>query len=410
MRRSTTRDDVPHLRRVTVDGAKNIISEVADTVTSLGQGLHKADQLNIDAATEACRSSPTFPEAIAYSRFLPNQTVPRYVRPKPPNVSHSLMVLLGGLSLASWARCHTALCAAGEQRRWTYFVISHPCVVPVNRAIYQRMAQDGCSLAIGVPARWRNEFHGGSFAPCPSPSRSRNSSRFHSCFRDGPSDTCLVNPRSILKAYRPSTLFIEAEAFSFSALQWGAAARSLQIPFGVQAAENLDRPMPAPVICIESGYSVTHDLLGRSIAAGEHARAWGARGDVVLLPHAVPLWDMSRIPSAVFTIGYAGRLVPEKGISDCTVDAFLRMTVSAELVLFGDGPMRPGVERGSSKLEWSLTSLTKGWPRHTRGSISSSCRCRAARRPGKNSSAVFSSKRCRVVSHSWARTAERSPG
>ena len=58
----------------------------------------------------------------------------------------------------------------------------------------------------------------------------------------------------------------------------------------------------------------------------------------------------SRIPSAVFTIGYAGRLVPEKGISDL-VDAFLRMTVPAELVLFGDGPLRPGIERGSSKIK-----------------------------------------------------------
>jgi len=52
----------------------------------------------------------------------------------------------------------------------------------------------------------------------------------------------------------------------------------------------------------------------------------------------------------VFTIGYAGRLVPEKGITDL-VDAFLRMTVSAELVLFGDGPLRPGIERGSSRIK-----------------------------------------------------------
>ncbi len=131
----------------------------------------------------------------------------------------------------------------------------------------------------------------------------------------------LVNPRSTLKAYRPSTLFIEAEASSFSALQWGAAARSLQIPFGLQAAENLDRPLPVPVIA-DPRWLLAHArfVAARSPAAGELARAWGARGDVVLLPHAVPPWNVSRISSTVFTVGYAGRLVPEKGISDL-VDA-----------------------------------------------------------------------------------------
>jgi glycosyltransferase involved in cell wall biosynthesis len=222
----------------------------------------------------------------------------------------------------------------------------------MNQAIYQRMAQDGCSLAIGVPARWRNEFHGGWLAPVPLEGLERALFTLPVLFPGRPQrHLYLVNPRSTLKAYRPSTLFIEAEAFSFSALQWGAAARSLQIPFGVQAAENLDRPLPAPVIAYRR-WLLSHAsfVAARSTAAGERVHEWGARGDVVLLPHAVPLWNVSRTPSAVFTIGYAGRLVPEKGISDL-VDAFLRMNVPAQLVLFGDGPLRPGVERGSSKIK-----------------------------------------------------------
>ena len=241
---------------------------------------------------------------------------------------------------------------SGRTRALDLLVISHPCVVPVNQAIYQRMAQDGCSLAIGVPARWRNEFHGGSLAPVPLDGLEQALFTLPVLFPGRPQrHLYLVNPRSTLKAYRPSTLFIEAEAFSFSALQWGAAARSLRIPFGVQAAENLDRPLPAPVIAYRR-WLLAHArfVAARSTAAGERARAWGARGDVVLLPHAVPLWNVSRIPSAVFTIGYAGRLVPEKGISDL-VDAFLRMTVPAELVLFGDGPLRPGIERGSPNIK-----------------------------------------------------------
>ena len=214
------------------------------------------------------------------------------------------------------------------------------------------MAQDGCSLAIGVPARWRSEFHGGSFAPEPLHGLEQALFTLPVLFPGRPQrHLYLVNPRSTLKAYRPSTLFIEAEAFSFSALQWGAAARSLRIPFGVQAAENLDRPLPAPVVAYRRWLlAEARFVAARSPTAAERARAWGARGEVVLLPHAVPLWNLSRTPSAVFTIGYAGRLVPEKGISDL-VDAFLRMTVPAELVLFGDGPLRPGIERDSSKIK-----------------------------------------------------------
>ena len=231
-------------------------------------------------------------------------------------------------------------------------MISHPCVVPVNRAVYQRMAQDGCSLAIGVPARWRNEFHGGSHTSVPVGGSDLEVFTLPVLFPGRPQrHLYLVNPRSTLKAYRPSTLFIEAEASSFSALQWGAAARSLHIPFGVQAAENLDRPLPAPVT-VYRRWLLAHArfVAARSAVAGERARAWGAHGDVVFLPHAVPLWNVTRIPSAVFTIGYAGRLVPEKGISDL-VDAFQRMTVPAELVLFGNGPLRPEIERDSPKIK-----------------------------------------------------------
>ena len=315
-----------------VNEGTNFISELADTMTCLSQELHKADQFDIERA--ACRAQ------VQYSNVT------------PPRRSDAAAVRAPGSRLVAWTRVSYCAVRSGRAKALDLLVISHPCVVPVNRAIYQRMAQDGCSLAIGVPARWRNEFHGGSFTPVPLPGPDPALFTLPILFPGRPQrHLYLVNPRSILKTYRPSTLFIEAEAFSFSALQWGAAARSLRIPFGVQAAENLDRPLPAPVVAYRK-WLLTHAsfVAARSVAAGERAREWGARGDIVLVPHAVPLWNVSRIPSGVFTIGYAGRLVPEKGITDL-VDAFLRMTVSAELVLFGDGPLRPGIERGSSRIK-----------------------------------------------------------
>ena len=45
----------------------------------------------------------------------------------------------------------------------------------------------------------------------------------------------------------PDVAFVEAEPYALAAAQWGRALASLEIPFGVQCYENIDRPLPAPV-------------------------------------------------------------------------------------------------------------------------------------------------------------------
>ena len=233
-------------------------------------------------------------------------------------------------------------------RELDLLVISHPCVVPANQSIYRRMLQDGCSLAVGVPSRWKDDFHREWFAPLRLEGLEENIFNIPILFPGRPQrHLYFASSHAILKQLRPVALFIEAEPSSISALQWGAAARSLRIPFGVQAAENLDRTLPAPVI----GYRTwllerPRFVAARTYTAGQRVREWGARGEVVVVPHAVPEWEVSRTPSAVFTIGFAGRLVPEKGIWDL-VAAADRMSVPAELILFGDGPLRTEIERSS---------------------------------------------------------------
>ena len=188
--------------------------------------------------------------------------------------------------------------------------------------------------------------------PSPCMGWSRHSSRFRSCFREGLSGTCTS---SILAPPSRHTGRRRSSSRRRPSLSLRCSGEPPPDPSGSPSVFRPPKTSTArcrlPSLRIEGGYSLRRALFAaRSPAAAERARAWGARGDVVLLPHAVPLWNVSRTPSAVFTIGYAGRLVPEKGISDL-VDAFLRMTVPAELVLFGDGPMRPGIERGSSKIK-----------------------------------------------------------
>ncbi|MHB8185472.1 MAG: glycosyltransferase [Dermatophilaceae bacterium] len=138
------------------------------------------------------------------------------------------------------------------------------------------------------------------------------------------------------------------------AAQWGLAAHLLGIPFGVQFAENLDRPLQRPARIIRSAVLPRATFVAaRSDAAARLAVEWGARGDVRLIPHHVPGWPLpERRSRARFTVGYAGRLVAEKGL-DTLVAAIRRLALPVELLVAGDGPLRSwleSVDLGASSL------------------------------------------------------------
>jgi glycosyltransferase involved in cell wall biosynthesis len=81
-------------------------------------------------------------------------------------------------------------------------------------------------------------------------------------------------------------------------------------------------------------------VAARSPAAADLARAWGACGHMALVPPAVPAWNAG--PPAPgprpFCIGFAGRLVPEKGIWDL-VEAVRCLDGPVRLLFAGSGPL-----------------------------------------------------------------------
>ena len=164
---------------------------------------------------------------------------------------------------------------------------------------------------------------------------------------------------------RPDVAFVEAEPYSLSATQWGQVFTRQGIPFGVQCAENIDRALPLPVRALRSRVLRRAAFVAaRSDSAARLARAWGASGEVALAPHAVPEWepapragDAERLCSAgptrhpdapreaerPFTIGYAGRLVESKGLTDLLA-AVRMLEAPVELLLIGDGELRAQLE------------------------------------------------------------------
>ena len=218
------------------------------------------------------------------------------------------------------AHSNTGLCnqmTSMENNR--LLVVSHPAVVNVNQEVYRELARRGWNVKIVVPSRWRNEYSGATMTP-------KALAGMEATLRPTPivlpgrpqRHLYLTRCRAVCREFNPDVAFIEAEPFSFPATQWGRAFARLRIPFGVQIYENIDRSLPLPVRMMRS--RVLRDaafVAARSDTAARLARDWGAIGEVKSAPPAVPPWEPAPpAPERPFTVGYAGRLVASKGLTD----------------------------------------------------------------------------------------------
>jgi glycosyltransferase involved in cell wall biosynthesis len=225
-------------------------------------------------------------------------------------------------------------------------VVSHPSVVSVNQEVYRELARRGWQVTVVVPSRWRHEYSQADVRPQALPGMESSLRPTPVVLRGRPQrHLYLTRVGAVCREVRPDVAFLEAEPFSLPAAQWGFALRRLGVPFGVQSYENIDRPLPAPVRWLRS--RVLRDaafVAARSDTATKLARAWGARGEVELVPPAVPAWEEVPAPGEqAFTVGYAGRLVESKGLGDLLA-AVRQLDAPLELLLIGDGEMRAQLE------------------------------------------------------------------
>jgi glycosyltransferase involved in cell wall biosynthesis len=232
-------------------------------------------------------------------------------------------------------------------------------VVDVNQSVYLELRRRGWDVRIVVPDRWRHEYAAGTFPPqalpgledalIPLPVIKPGLAQRHAY-------VARLAPQ--LRAFRPDVAFLEQEAFSVAALQWSLAARRAGVPFGVQVAENMDRPFPAAARAIRRIVLPRAAFVAaRSPAAGRLAGVWGARGKVGVAAHAVPTWPpLPHAGDGVFTVGYAGRLVPEKGIDDLLA-ALVRLEPPVRLLVAGAGELEQRV-RDAARPGFDVELLT----------------------------------------------------
>ncbi len=233
---------------------------------------------------------------------------------------------------------------SGTSRR--LLVVSHPNVVPSNQAVYLELLHRGWDVVGVMPDRWKDHYHPDGYA-------TRALEGLEGRMRFVPVAVAgepqrhfyLTNVHRVIRELRPGIAFIEQEPFAIPALQWGAVLHHLAIPFGLQADENLDRPFPWPAKVIRRWLLPRASwIAARSPTALRVNRAWGAKGAMHVVPHTVPDWTpVERVGDPVFTVGFAGRLVPEKGITDLLA-AVRRLDGPVRLLVVGDGPVREQLE------------------------------------------------------------------
>ncbi len=230
--------------------------------------------------------------------------------------------------------------------RGRLLVVSHPAVVDVNQLVYRELSRRGWEVTIVLPSRWRSEYSGASMAPRALAGMETSLRPTRVLLRGRPQrHLYLTRPSALCRRLRPEVAFVEAEPYALPSFQWSSACTRLGIPFGVQCYENIDRPLPAPVLALRRRL-LRHAafVAARSQTAGELARDWGARGQIALAPPAVPGWTPAvRFGDRPFTVGYAGRLVQSKGLTDLLA-AVRSLEEPVELVLIGDGELREGLE------------------------------------------------------------------
>ncbi len=136
--------------------------------------------------------------------------------------------------------------------------------------------------------------------------------------------------RRALREFRPDVVDIHEEPYWPSGAQVAWLAR--QHPVVLYTAQNILKPLPPPVAAVQrSVLRAAGACYPCSRGAAEVLRQRGFRGHIAVVPLGVDdqLFDVS--PSGT-RVGFVGRLVPEKGVTDL-------LAFGERLLAVGSGPL-----------------------------------------------------------------------
>lgn len=238
-------------------------------------------------------------------------------------------------------------------------VVGHTYVVGVNQGKLEALAAAGAAVAVLVPRSWPEPEWGFDHRL----ERAAPSVRFFPSpvWAAGRSGAYVYPParvRNALRAFSPDLINVEQELYSLSAFETARWARRTGRPLVMFCWENVDRRLsPVRRRARDRVLATASAIVCGSEGAADLVRRWGFRRRIEVLPQLgvdTTLFAPAgrRDGAGGLRIGYAGRLVPQKGI-DLLLDAVGALRVrgcDVELVVSGSGPAEPELRARAARL------------------------------------------------------------
>ena len=232
-------------------------------------------------------------------------------------------------------------------------VVSHPCVTPINQDFFGTVRRrTGWEMKIIAPSAWLNEYGTQRLQRSPG-----YEGELHGLPVLLPGNIPLHlyarGLRRAVRRWRPDAVYAHHEPYGFAT--WQVAAATARVPLAFYSAQNLVKRYPVPIAVGERWlYRRAALALPVSEAVSQVLRSKGYRGRVDVLPLAVDMTPGRDVPPPPvhpgrLTLGYVGRLSPEKGIVTL-LDALTELRdLDVRCVIAGDGPARADLEHHAER-------------------------------------------------------------
>lgn len=232
-------------------------------------------------------------------------------------------------------------------------IVSHTYIDPATRGKLRALAGLGCTLTVAIPARWSPTPRGplleaswgndGGVRIVPIPVRPDR----------GEGVTWKVSDlRRLLSDFRPDVVHIEADPWTPAAAAASGLAQKLSIPVILFAWESVIR---TETLRERWRRRRTLDRARGLVGGNKLAASLLARGrpkvPVTVIPQLglTPPLEIQRPANAELTIGFVGRLVPEKGL-DTLFRACVKLLGRWSLTVVGSGPAQEQLEALAERL------------------------------------------------------------
>ena len=231
-------------------------------------------------------------------------------------------------------------------------MLSKACVTGIYQRKLVEIARCGVELVVAVPRGWRDER---GWLPLERAHTEGYDLRVTPIVLNG-SFHLHVYPflHRLVSEVQPDLLHVDEEPYNLATWRAVRLASRKRIPALFFTWQNLHRRYPPPFSWLERDvYRRSAYALAGNRDAVDVLRAKGYAGRVRVLPQFgvdPALYDRTLPPESgtPFVIGYAGRLVPEKGVGDLLYAAArlsaARGTSAWELHILGGGPDRRRLE------------------------------------------------------------------